>query len=65
MAELLLRVLARAGQTIPNPFSTGRDYVRPQRGEIARDFHKVAQDMNMVSKDLKKTVQRELQRHVQ
>lgn len=65
MAELLLRVLARAGQTIQNPFSTGRDYVRPQRGEIARDFQKVVKDMNTVNKDLKKTVQRELQRHGQ
>lgn len=65
MAELLLRALARAGQTMPNPFSTGRDYVRPQRGEIARDFQRVAKDMNTVSKDLDKTVQRELQRHVQ
>lgn len=65
MAELLLRVLARAGQTIQNPFLMGRDYVRPERGEIARDYQKVVKDMSVVSKDLKKTAQRELQRHDQ
>lgn len=65
MAELLLRVLARAGQTIHNPFSMGRSYIKPRPGEINRDFQKVAKDMSSIGKDMKKTAQRELQGHGQ
>lgn len=63
MAEVLLKMLARAGQTIQNPFSMGGDYIRPRRGEIARDLGRVTGDMKSVGKDLKKAAQRELQRH--
>ena len=63
MAELLLKMLERAGQAIHNPFAMGRDYVRPQPGEITKDFHRVARDMKAVGGDLKTTVQRELQRY--
>lgn len=65
MSELILKVLARAGQTIQNPFAMGRDYVRPKKGEIRNDFRKVGKDMGVVGKDMARTVQRELQRHDQ
>lgn len=60
MAELLLRVLARAGQTIYNPFSMGGEYVRPQKGDLARDFGRIAGDMRIVGADLTTVAVREV-----
>lgn len=63
MAELLLRMLVRAGETVHNPFSMGHQYVRPQRGDAAKDLQRVTGDMRRVGADLKKTAQDELRRH--
>lgn len=60
MAELLLRVLARAGHAINNPFSMGSEYVRPRHGDMTRDFHRVARDMKTVGSDLRKVAKKEL-----
>lgn len=63
MTTLLLRVLARAGRSINNPFSMGGVYVVPQRGDQARDIRNIAQDMRVVGSRLKTTTERELQRY--
>ena len=60
MTQLLLRVLARAGQTLHNPFDMGREYVRPKRGDAQHDLEKISRDMQKVGIDLKKVAKREL-----
>ncbi len=58
----LLRLLDRAGESLSNPFA-GRDYVRPRRGDAARDFMRISGDMRTVGTDLRRVAQQELQHH--
>ncbi len=62
MAELLFRVLARAGQTVNNPFSMNGGYTLPRPGDSRHDFSKIAADMGKVGSDLRKTARMELLR---
>jgi hypothetical protein len=54
MAEILLRVLYKAGRTINNPFSMGGSYVEPRRGDAQKDIVKIVGDMRQVGQDLRK-----------
>lgn len=56
----LLRVLARSGVAISNPFRAQTRYIRPRHGDSRYDFQRVAGDMNAVSKDFRKVAAREL-----
>lgn len=58
----LLRWLARAGESLSNPF-VGRDYVLPRHGDAARDFTRISGDMRTVGADLRRVARQELQRH--
>lgn len=64
MAELLLRVLKRAGQVVNNPFAMNEGYTLPKRGDAQKDLQRVANDFYAVTKDLNKTANRELKEHV-
>lgn len=58
--SFLLRLLARAGESLSNPFAV-RDYVLPRHGDAARDFMRISGDMRTVGADLRRVAQRELQ----
>ena len=58
----LLRLLARAGESLSNPF-VGRSYVQPRHGDAARDFARISGDMRTVGADLRRVAQQELQHH--
>jgi hypothetical protein len=62
MAEAILKMLANAGKALNNPFSAG-EYVKPTRGDVARDTRTVLGDMKKVGADLKKVTKRELASH--
>jgi hypothetical protein len=64
MAELLLRILKRAGQTVNNPFAMNDGYTLPKHGEAQLDWQAVSGDFYKVSKELNKVVNRELKEHV-
>lgn len=63
MAETLLRFLARAGAGIPSPFLPERQYVRPQRGDAAKDSILINRDMGKIGSDLRKVAKKELAKH--
>ncbi|RMW96027.1 hypothetical protein EBQ26_10495 [Allofranklinella schreckenbergeri] len=56
----LLKVLARAGASVGNPFSPARHYIRPRPGDAARDAARIAADMRAVDLDLRRTLGRHL-----
>jgi len=56
----LLRILARAGSTISNPFCMPRRYIKPKRGDARGDFLRVAQSMRAVDDDFRRVAAREL-----
>lgn len=63
MAAALVRLLAKAGRKIPNPFGFEREYVRPQHGDAAHDAAKMAGDMRTVGNDMRHVAKRELAKH--
>jgi hypothetical protein len=56
----LIRMLTRAGIVVDNPFHARRQYIRPRPGDAKRDFARVAGDMRMVDRDLRRVAKREL-----
>lgn len=60
MAEVLLRLLTKAGQQIPNPFGSERQYVKPRLGDGAGDSRTLIGDMSKIGGDLRKVAKREL-----
>lgn len=58
----LIRMLERAGIAVDNPFHAKRRYIRPRPGDASRDFSRVAGDMRMVDRDLRRVMKRELQK---
>lgn len=48
----LLKMLARSGVVLGNPFHAKRHYIRPRPGDARRDFAQVAQAMRSVDRDL-------------
>jgi hypothetical protein len=63
MSKLIFRWLANAGTALQWPMDPGRDYVRPRRGDQARDLDRVVGDMAKIGGDLRKTATNELARH--
>jgi hypothetical protein len=63
MADLLLRFLVKAGHALNNPFAMNQGYLLPRHGDGRRDWQRVAGDLHVVSKDLKKIANRELKEH--
>ena len=61
----LLRLLARSGLTLTNPFYPQQHYRRPRVGDAAKDFIVIARDMRTISRDLHKVADAELKAHVQ
>jgi len=63
MTEAILRLLSRAGRSIPSPFNPQSEYRRPQRGDAARDAAHIAGDMKKIGGDLRKVAKKELAKH--
>ena len=63
MANTLLRALVKAGHALNNPFAMNQGYTLPRHGDGRRDWQRVAGDLHVVSKDLKKIAIRELKEH--
>lgn len=63
MTDAILRLLAKAGKNIQNPFGSESRYVRPRQGDTARDASKIAADMRSIGGDLTRTAKRELAKH--
>lgn len=62
MAGRLFRWLARAGYSLASPVAADSEYVRPRRGDTARDLTRLSGDMRAVGQDLRRTAQAELER---
>ena len=60
MAEVFLRLLTKAGQQIPNPFGSERQYVKPRAGDSAGDARTLTGDMSKIGGDLRNVTKREL-----
>lgn len=59
----ILRMLARSGIVIGNPFHQKRHYIRPRPGDGARDFAKIAGDMRAVDQNLRRVLARNMDTH--
>lgn len=57
----LLRMLARSGIAVGNPFHPKRQYIRPRPGDARKDFARVAGDMQLIDRDLRRVLKKELQ----
>lgn len=64
MAIRFLRWLSRAGYTLASPMVSGGEYVRPRRGDAAKDWVRLSGDMRAVGQDLRRTAEAELQRRL-
>lgn len=58
----LLKMLARSGVVLGNPFHAKRHYIRPRPGDAQRDFARVAAAMRSVDHDLRRVLKQELEK---
>ncbi len=63
MLELIVKALKQAGRAIQNPFAMNAGYVLPQHGDARNDAIRLVGDMQLIGRDLKKSVSEELKRH--
>lgn len=61
----ILRMLARSGIVVGNPFHQKRHYIKPRPGDSARDFAKIAGDMHAVDRNLRRVLARSMEAHGQ
>lgn len=63
MSKRLIRWLSHAGAVLSLPLGSRAEYLRPKRGDNARDLAVVVGDMAKVGADLRLTAGKELRRH--
>lgn len=56
----LLKMLARSGIAVGNPFQPDRRYRRPKHGDARNDFSAIAADMKRVDVDFRRCAARQL-----